>query len=75
MDIPDLFTLSEPVEKTPVAPIIIEKPQNLSFAEGNQKKTPEVEPEKLPPAEVKKNIEKMVILYTDKTFSTYFPET
>ena len=74
-DIPNLFTSPEPVEKTPVFPTIPEKSQNISSGEGNKKKVPEVEPEILPPAEYKKTIEKMVVLYTDKTFAIYFPES
>ena len=74
-DIPDMFPVSDPPVKTPVTPTVPEKPQNLSSAEGNQKNIPEHEPEILPPSKPKKVIEKMVMFYTDKTFSSYFPES
>jgi transcriptional regulator with XRE-family HTH domain len=70
----ELFKSSKPVGKTPVSPTIPEKPKDLSSIEADKKKQPDIEPEKLPPAEPKKTIEKMVVLYTDKTFGTYFPE-
>jgi len=73
-DVPDMFTSSAPVDKTSVSPVIPETPQNLSSVEGNQKKIPDREPEIMPPAEPKKTIEKMMVLYSDKTFVTYFPE-
>jgi len=73
-DVQDLFTSSHPVEKSPVSPTVPEKPQDLSSVEVNKKKHPDIEPEKMPPAESKKTIEKIVVLYTDKTFVTYFPE-
>ena len=76
--IPDIFSSSgtpESPEKTLVSPTIPEKTQNLSSVEGNQKKPPEHGTEIWPLSEPKKNIEKMVVLYTDKTFATYYPET
>ena len=73
-DAQDLFTSSPPEEKTPVSTTIPEKPQDLSSIEANKKKYPDIQPEKLPPEEPKKSIEKIVVLYTDKTFVTYFPE-
>jgi len=77
-DIPDFYPsseVSEPVEKTQISPTIPEKHQNLSSVEGSQKKLPEPDPEILPPAKPKKRIEKMMVLYSDKTFETYFPES
>jgi len=74
-DTPDLFPSSEPVEKTPLSPTLPEKPQILSSVEDHKKKLPDVAPEILPPTEPKKTIEKMVVLYNDKTFATYFPES
>jgi len=73
--IPNLLRLSKPVENNPVSPTIPEKHYNLPSAEGNQEKHTEHGPEILPPAEPKKSIEKMVVLYTDKTFATYIPES
>lgn len=60
--------------KTSNAPILPDKPQILSSREDDQKKQPEPKCEISPPAEVQKNIEKMMVLYSDKTFVTYFPE-
>ena len=73
-DLPDLFSSSLTVKKEPVTPTFSEKSQDLSSGEANQKKTPNNKPEILPPAEAKKTIEKIVVLYSDKTFVTYFPE-
>ena len=67
-DVSDLFTLPEKTTNSPTPP---EKFNNLSSGEDNPKKLPEVELEISHPA---KTIEKIVILYTDKTFVTYFPE-
>ena len=72
--VPDLFALPVPVEKTPVSPITPEKSQDLSSGEGHHQKQPDTKPEILAPTEQKKTIEKMIVLYTDKTFTTYFPE-
>ncbi len=72
-DVPELFSPSAPVEKMSVSPTL-GKPQNLSSAEGSEKRTPGNEPEISPPAEPKKTIEKMIVLYSDKTFATYYPE-
>jgi len=74
-DLSNLFTTTAPVEKMPVSPTISEKPQKLSSAEDDKKIPTKEEPEILPPAASKKTIEKMIVLYTDKTFVTYFPET
>ena len=70
----DLFTSSEPVTPPPVSPTVSEKPQKLSSVEAGKNKLPDIEPEKMPPAEPKKTIEKIMVLYSDKTFTTYFPE-
>ena len=74
-DLSSLFTATAPVEKTPVSPTIPEKPQNLSSVEDDKKTMPKVEPEILPPETSKKSIEKMMVLFSDKTFVTYFPES
>ena len=73
-NISELFTSSELVENTPATPIIPKIPENLSSVEGSQKKYPAKAPEILPPEEPKKTIEKVMVLYSDKTFVTYFPE-
>ena len=72
--LPDLFSQPAPVEKTPDSPIITEKPQILSSGEDHHQKQPDAKPEILASTEQKKIIEKMVVLYTDKTFTTYYPE-
>ena len=79
-DLPDLFTPPAPVEKKTVTATVpntvMEKPPAPSSGEGHQTKLPEIEPKILPPATVpQKTIEKMVVLYTDKTFATYYPES
>ena len=61
------------VEKSPVSLIIPEEPQNLSTAEGNRKTVSETNPES-PPKRTAKSIERMMVLYTDKTFETYETE-
>ena len=73
-DIPDVLTSPAVEEKTSVAPIEYETPKNLSSGEDRQKKHPDTKPEILPPAEPQKTIEKMMVLYSDKTFVTYYPE-
>ena len=74
-EIPDLFPLSRPTEKAAESPTVPEKLSDLSFRESHQKKNPDVAPEISPPEKPKKTIEKMVILYSDKTFATYAPES
>ena len=74
IDVPDIFRPSVPDKDTPASPTLLGKPPDLSSVEGNKKKQPDIKPEIMPPAEVKKTIEKMVVMYTDKTFVTYFPE-
>ena len=73
-DVPDMFTTSVPIEKNHVPPTIHEKQKDLSSVDGDKTKLSDIEPEIKPPAEPKKTIEKMIVLYSDKTFSTYFPE-
>ncbi|MDR2914123.1 MAG: helix-turn-helix domain-containing protein [Tannerella sp.] len=73
-DVPDLFATPAPVEKVSVPPDIPGESQNISSSEGDTKKTTGSEPEILPPVELKKTIEKMIVLYNDKTFATYYPE-
>jgi len=74
-EIPDLFSQSAPIVKTPESPTLPENLSDLSSRESHQKKIPDVEPEISPPAEPKKTIEKMMIIYTDKTFAIYTPES
>jgi len=86
VELPDLFA---PERKTPVSPTLPEngkplsevkletqnpKPEILPSEEGSQADTPKIQPEILHPAETKKTIDKIIILYTDKTFSSYLPE-
>ena len=73
-DISNLFTDPTPVEKTPVLPIIPEQSQKLSPLEDDKKTQPKVEPEISPTEASKKTIEKMFVLYSDKTFVAYSPE-
>ena len=72
--IPDLFTPNAPVEKAPVSPTLSENPQDLSSGEDHNNKKPDSKPEISASTEQKRTIEKMIVLYTDKTFTTYFPE-
>ena len=74
-EIPDLFAQPATVEKNHEPPVIPEKLSNLSFGEDHQKKLPEMESEILPSAKPEKTIEKMMVLYSDKTFATYLPES
>ncbi|MCL2312163.1 MAG: helix-turn-helix domain-containing protein, partial [Firmicutes bacterium] len=62
----DLFTSSEPVAPPPVSPTVSEKPKNLSSVEAGKKNSLDINPEILPPAEPKKTIEKIMVLYSDK---------
>ena len=73
-EVSDLFTSTIPVEKTAHSPTITEKPHELSSGEDDKTNCPDITPDRLPPAEAKKSIEKIMILYSDKTFVTYFPE-
>ena len=70
----DLFTTSAPEQQTPVSPTLPEKPQIISSADDNKTESPTIQPEISLPAEAKRTIEKMIILYTDKTFASYMPE-
>ena len=74
-EIPDLFPQSAPVEKMPESPTVPENLPDLSSRESHQKKNTDALPELSPSAEPKKTIEKMMILYTDKTFTIYEPES
>ena len=69
--LPELFP---PVEKMPLSHSIPERPQDLTSGEDDEKKISVPETEKIPPEISKKTIEKMIVLYSDKTFATYFPE-
>ena len=75
-ELSDLFALPAAEQKTPLPPTPPEKPELLSSGEGNKTESPKVQPEISPPAhaETQKSIEKIIILYTDKTFASYFPE-
>ena len=70
-DISDLLTSSESVEKAPDDPPISEKTQILSSGDDCKKKTVEAEQYLLPSAKPEKTIEKMMLLYSDKTFVMY----
>ena len=74
-DQPDFFTSSDIAEKVQMTPVIPEKSQDLSSGEDHKNELPLSEPKKSTPAEPQKIIEKMMILYTDKTFDIYFPES
>jgi transcriptional regulator with XRE-family HTH domain len=74
VDLPNLFSQPAAVEKKQVSPTLPDKQPILSPVEDLQKKLPDAEPVKLPSVETKKTIEKVMVLYTDKTFVTYFPE-
>lgn len=73
-DVPDLYATSVPIEKTPILPATPKETQNSSSGEDAQKGTVVGEPEILPPTVSQKTIEKMIMLYSDKTFATYNPE-
>ena len=70
----DLFS----VEKTPLSPTLPEKPQIFASVEGDINSQHDTIPEILPSAEPKKsskkNVEKTIIFYSDKTFELYLPE-
>jgi len=74
-DSPELFTFPASVEKTTVSTAVPEKPPGLSSEDDHQEKLPEANSKILLPAEPKKTIEKMIVLYTDKTFAMYYPES
>jgi len=59
-----------PVEKTPLSPTLPEKQPDLSYTGSNINAPPDDNVKILPP---EKTIEKMVILYSDKTFASYLP--
>ena len=70
----DLFTPLTPEPKAPVSPTLPDKPHILSSGEDDQKESPGMRPEISLPVKAEKTIEKMIILYADKTFASYFPE-
>jgi len=74
-EISDLFPQSAPIEKTPESPTVPEILPDLTSIESHQKKNLDVTPEISPPEEPQKTIEKMMIIYSDKTFATYLPES
>ena len=49
-------------------------PESLSSVEDDKTKYTGIQPEISSPAKSQKSIEKIIILYTDKTFASYFPE-
>jgi len=71
----ELFSPSETLEKPPICPVIPENPKILSSAEDKQSDFSKTKTEISPSAEAKKAIEKVIVLYADKTFATYFPES
>ena len=81
-EIPDLFSAPVPEQKTPLSPtppknaetLPPAKPEILSSGESAQTDSPKSHPQISLPAETKKAIEKIIILYTDKSFASYFPE-
>ena len=73
-EIPSLFATKEPQQKTSLSPTLPEKPQISASGEGEKKEPSKAQPEISPPTESQKEIEKIIILYRDKTFSSYFPE-
>jgi transcriptional regulator with XRE-family HTH domain len=73
-EMPDLFAKPAPDTKAPDPPAIPEKLPDLPSGESHQKRFLETKSEIFPSAEPKKTIEKMIVLYSDKTFATYLPE-
>ena len=73
-DVSDLLKTPLPLEKTEVSPTLPEKPQDLPSVENSKKTVPDDMAKISPSTAVQKTIEKIIILYTDKTFATYFPE-
>jgi len=71
----DLFTPQPAVEKAPPSPTLPEKPstpiKQHSASVETEKKIVAEEP---PLVKSQKTIEKMTILYSDKTFAMYLPE-
>ena len=64
-----------PDEKTSLSPTLPpEKPKILPPVEDVKNIPVEKISEILPSAELKKRIEKMIIIYSDRTFATYMPE-
>jgi transcriptional regulator with XRE-family HTH domain len=73
-NVPDLFAASAPIEETSPSPAITGESEKISSGESNIKKIPEGEPKMSSPSIPQKTIEKMIVLYSDKTFATYYPE-
>lgn len=73
-ELPDLFSPPVVEQKRADSPTLPEKPRILSSGEDDQKKTHGTQPKISSPSETMKAIEKIVILYTDKSFASYFPE-
>ncbi|MDR1154547.1 MAG: helix-turn-helix domain-containing protein [Bacteroidales bacterium] len=72
-DLPDLFAAPAPVEKTS-PPAITGESKKISPGESDKRKMPGNEAEMPSPTVPQKTIEKMIVLYSDKTFATYYPE-
>jgi len=66
-----LFTPEPPVEKMMPSPTLPEKPKPSASVEPDKKIVSE---ESTPLVKSQKTIEKMTILYSDKTFAIYLPE-
>jgi transcriptional regulator with XRE-family HTH domain len=69
-DLPDLFATPAPVEKASVPPAITGESEKRSSGESDKRNEPEMSSSAAP----QKTIEKMIVLYSDKTFATYYPE-
>ena len=70
-EIPELFS---PAPKMPLSPTLPEKQPILTPVEADKKPPTDELSKILPPAETSKKIEKLIILYSDKTFAYYSPE-
>ena len=67
----DIFS----AENVPLSPTTPEKPKILSTVEDKNEKPSEIAPEILPlSVHNKKTVEKIFIIYSDKTFATLMPE-
>ena len=71
----DSAELFSPIEKMPLSPTLPELQIDLSRTENDIKIFPDDTSKNLPRREDKKQIEKMFIFYTDKTFASYLPES
>ena len=70
----NLFESNSAKEKTPLSPTLPDKPQKISSQEDDKKSVIEHQPEISPPDDTKKTIEKIIVLYDNKTFGQYLPE-